>query len=416
MNSLQALYPGLGLTDESDTRFSSEDFEALQDYLQPSLQKLLSQYGDSAMPDFPKSCFEDLIKHFQSEQYFQKDNEAVLANSIVAKCYYRMRPLLPVPVRSVFQRYSLRNWDKIGFPEWPIDTTADRITTFLVKLAVQKSGFGDSFIWFWPGSYRAGLVLTHDVETKVGLDNCRRVMALEEKYGFRSSFEIIPENKYIVDYGLLEEMKSRGFEVCVHGLNHDGKLFKSREVFTSRVEKIRKYAESFGAIGFRSPVMYRNIEWIQELGFEYDMSFPNVGHLDPQRGGCCTVFPFFNNNTIEIPLTTMQDYSLFNILKKHDTEIWKMQTQRIINTNGLISFIIHPDYIVSGEFFSVYERLLAYLADLNDVWHALPSELNSWWRARSKVYDLNDIQRLTDNTAYEWHPELRSIKTDGLCL
>jgi len=45
-----------------------------------------------------------------------------------------------------------------------------------------------------------------------------------------------------------------------------------------------------------------------------NMSVPNVGHLDAQLGGCCTVMPFYIGDILELPLTTTQDYSLFNIL------------------------------------------------------------------------------------------------------
>ena len=37
------------------------------------------------------------------------------------------------------------------------------------------------------------------------------------------------------------------------------------------------------------------IGW-QRLDFSFDMSIPNVAHLDPQRGGCCTIMPYFIGN------------------------------------------------------------------------------------------------------------------------
>ena len=37
--------------------------------------------------------------------------------------------------------------------------------------------------------------------------------------------------------------------------------------------------------------MYRNQDWYDVFEFSYDMSVPNVAHLDPMRGGCCTVMP-----------------------------------------------------------------------------------------------------------------------------
>ncbi len=63
------------------------------------------------------------------------------------------------------------------------------------------------------------------------------------------------------------------------------------------------------------------------------MSVPNVAHLDPQRGGCCTVMPYFIGDILEIPVTTIQDYTLFNILNDFSTRIWKEQTA-IIRENS----------------------------------------------------------------------------------
>jgi hypothetical protein len=62
------------------------------------------------------------------------------------------------------------------------------------------------------------------------------------------------------------------------------------------------YAKEYNEAGFRSPVMYPNLDWYAELGFSYDMSVPNVAHLDPQRGGCCTVMPYFIGDQLELPL------------------------------------------------------------------------------------------------------------------
>jgi hypothetical protein len=58
--------------------------------------------------------------------------------------------------------------------------------------------------------------------------------------------------------------------------------------------------------------------------------------------------------------------------------------------HGLMSFIVHPDYIMEKRALETYKTLLGYLWDLrNDekVWIALPEEVNRWWRERceSKV-------------------------------
>src|SRR5580700_9910875 len=102
-----------------------------------------------------------------------------------------------------------------------------------------------------------------------------------------------------------------------------------RAEFLRRAKHINLYGLKFGAEGFRSAVLYRNLDWYDALEFSYDMSVPNVAHLDPQQGGCCTVFPYFIGKVLELPVTATQDYSLFHILNDYSTSLWKRQISLI---------------------------------------------------------------------------------------
>jgi hypothetical protein len=186
----------------------------------------------------------------------------------------------------------------------------------------------------------------------------------------------------------MQAILQAGGEVCVHGLDHDGRLFFSEGLFRSQARAINEYAEKWGAKGFRSPVMYRNLAWYDALNFSYDMSVPNVAHLDPQRGGCCTVFPFFVGNVLELPLTTCQDYSLYNILRSDPIEMWIRQMDAILDKHGLVSFIIHPDYTIERKKQTLYRELLSLIKRYSakrDMWLALPGEVNTWWRERNSM-------------------------------
>ncbi len=122
--------------------------------------------------------------------------------------------------------------------------------------------------------------------------------------------------------------------------------------------------------------MYRRQDWFADLDFSFDMSVPNVAHLEPQRGGCCTVMPYFLGHVLELPLTTAQDYTLFHVLGDYSTELWQEQIDRILEQNGLVSFIAHPDYLLEPRAREVYTDLLRLLVRLRDergVWVALPS-------------------------------------------
>jgi hypothetical protein len=313
--------------------------------------------------------------------------------SLTAKIYYFFRPLLPVSARKHLQKIRLRNWDRRPFPRWPVDLSVDNLHEQLLLLTLRATGAQRiPFIWFWPDGKSACAMMSHDVETQAGRDFCTTLMDLDDSRGIKGSFNVIPEERYDIPQSWIDSILDRGHEVAVHDLNHDGHLYDNRAQFVERVAKINEYGRKFGANGFRAGVLYRNQDWFDQFQFAYDMSVPNVAHLDPQRGGCCTVMPYFIGDLLEIPLTDIQDYSLFNILNEYSTDIWKRQTAIILARHGLMSFIVHPDYIIEPRARATFEALLDHLAqlrDTEDVWTALPREINEWWRQRAAMQLVN---------------------------
>ena len=62
---------------------------------------------------------------------------------------------------------------------------------------------------------------------------------------------------------------------------------------------------------------HRNADWMPELGCLYDSSFPDTYPFEPQAGGCCSIFPFFLGDLVELPITLVQDHTMWEILR-HD--------------------------------------------------------------------------------------------------
>jgi len=187
-----------------------------------------------------------------------------------------------------------------------------------------------------------------------------------------------------------------GFEFNIHDLNHDGRLFEGKAKFLCSARRINEYAKKYNARGFRSGAMYHNLDWYDAFEFSYDMSVPSVAHLEPQRGGCCTVMPFFVGRILEIPLTTSQDYSVFHILNEYTINLWKRQISLVHQKNGLLSFITHPDYLINLRCRDVYETLLDHLRQVVErdaIWATLPGEVDRWWRARNEMRLVQDGDR-----------------------
>ena len=350
--------------------------------------------GSSVRLPFDPAQIVNNLRHERYHSDHALGRTANKSSGLIRKLYYLTRPLLSVPLRKHLQRIYLGDWEKIPFPHWPVDFTVEDIHEQLLAFSMKSRNVTKiPFIWFWPKGALSCTAVTHDVETAAGWDFCSQLMDLDDSFGIKSSFQVIPEERYSVQQERLNAMKERGFELNVHDLNHDGNLMTDRDEFLRRAPEINRHGKAFGALGFRSAVLYRNIDWHHALDFSYDMSIPNVAHLDPQRGGCCTVFPFFNGDILELPVTMSQDYSLFHILKDYSINLWKKQISLIRQRHGLMQMIIHPDYIMDEPARRVYAELLDYLAGMRDcgeTWIALPAEVAAWWRLRSKLRIVNE--------------------------
>ena len=210
----------------------------------------------------------------------------------------------------------------------------------------------------------------------------REVAALEERYGFRSSFNFVPE-RYRVDRALLGELEERGFEVGVHGLTHDGKLFSSEATFLQRAKRINGHLERWGAVGFRSPMTHRHPRWMQALDVEYDSSFFDTDPFEPIPGGTLSIWPFMLGHFVELPYTLAQDHTLMVTLGERTPRLWLEKVAFIERHCGLALVNAHPDYLLDSRHFAVYEDFLRQMRERADYWHALAREVARWWRKRA---------------------------------
>ena len=194
----------------------------------------------------------------------------------MTRFYYRIKPLIPRSVQLALRRLMVAAIRRRKRAVWPIDPSA----------ASPPEGWRG-----WPERKRFALCLSHDVDTASGASKVRDLAEAEMRLGFRSSFNFVPE-RYTTPTELRQYLKDNGFEVAVHGLVHDGKLFWSRKIFDERARRINHYLEEWDAVGFHSPSMHRNLEWIHDLNIEYDQSTFDTDPFEPQPDGVGTIFPY----------------------------------------------------------------------------------------------------------------------------
>ncbi len=296
--------------------------------------------------------------------------------------FYTIKPAVPRFCQIALRRAIAKRKRHKFRHLWPIDPAAGGAPVFWPG---------------WPAGKRFALVLTHDVESLQGHSKCLDLAMLEKHFGFKSSFNFVPE-RYCVSADLRKRLLAEGFEVGVHGLRHDGKLYRSRRIFRQRAEKINSYIKEWGASGFRSPAMHHKEEWLPDLDVDYDSSTFDCDPFEPQPDGAGTIFPFVLRNgqaarsVIELPCTLPQDHCLFVILQEKSIDIWKEKADWIAEKGGMVLVNTHPDYMrfekgaCRGEEYPVtfYSDLLNYLNECyaGDFWHALPRDVASFVRSQ----------------------------------
>jgi hypothetical protein len=304
--------------------------------------------------------------------------------------YYRLKPLVPrrlqIAVRRAYAR-RLRASHEAGerFPRWPIEPVlVERREAALRAQRRRADGDPGPLVALWPGGRRFAYVLTHDVEGPRGLATAARLLEVEARHGMVSSWNLVADD-YAIDPAVVDTIRAAGCEIGVHGLKHDGRLFESRTSFENQLPRIHEVLAAWGAEGFRSPATHRNADWMPELGCSYDSSFPDTDPFEPQPGGCCSILPYFLGDLVELPITLVQDHTLWEILREPDISLWRDKATWIASKGGLVTVLVHPDYVVSEARLRQYDELLGFLGALEGGWHALSRDVARWWRRREAL-------------------------------
>jgi hypothetical protein len=299
--------------------------------------------------------------------------------------YYAIKPMMPREAQLALRRVYARRQARRRFPAWPIEARLVDELKSRFRAELRRTGAGRvPFVNFWPEHKRFAFILTHDVEDTEGVENIPRLLEVERRYGVRSSWNFVADD-YPIEPGVFAAIREAGCEIGLHGLHHDGLLFADRSSFEGQLPRIRSVMRDWGAVGFRSPATHREASWMHELRCLYDTSFPDTDPFEPQPGGCCSIWPYFFGDLVELPITMAQDHTLFEILRETSIRRWVEKSHWLASNHGLVNVIVHPDYVLSERRLDLYEQLLAHLTGLPEGWHALPRDLARWWQMRSRL-------------------------------
>ncbi len=308
------------------------------------------------------------------------------------RIFYKLKPIIPRPLQLFLRRQLVRYKYYSHKAAWPIDFQTKNIP-------INWCG--------WPEGKKFAFVVTHDVEWERGQEKCYTLMNIEMEFGIRSGYYFVPF-RYGESRFIRKALEENGFEIGVHGLYHDGRLYESRETFNKRATLINQFLKNWRSVGFRSPAMHHKLEWLHDLDIEYDLSTFDTDPFEPQSDGVKTIFPFWVANGspetgyVEMPYTIPQDFTLFVIMRQNNIDIWKRKIDWIAENGGMVLVNVHPDYINFHERKNIEEEypvkffteLIKYVQDNYSglYWNGLPKDLAAYFKNSM----LSSIKNQTD--------------------
>lgn len=344
------------------------------------------------------------------------------------RLYYTLKPYIPWGLRMGLRQASARRVRAAHRDVWPINPAAAR----------KPDGWAG-----WPDGRQFAFLITHDVEGPEGLARCRQLAEVEMQYGFRSSFNFVPEGTYSVTPAFRDWLTTNGFEVGIHDLQHDGRLFSSRRSFAQKAMRINRYIRDWNASGFRAGFMLRQLEWMHDLDVRYDASTFDTDPFELQADGTGTIYPFWipappgagerfpgrnrilsshggisganhgasaaggrelRDGYLQLPYTLVQDSTLFTVLAEKTPQIWLQKLDWLVAQGGMALVNVHPDYIqfpgdpATPKTYPVshYIELLKHLRSRYEgqFWEGLPRDLAEEVIARQPASALRRKRRV----------------------
>ena len=276
---------------------------------------------------------------------------------------------------------------------FPIDDLADRLD----PTTEEKREFWDKDF---------GVLMTHDVDTRLGYDyGLAKFVEIEKQMNFVSTFNIVPKSyEYDVSKQLVKSLLDDGFDVGIHGLHHDGKFaYLTSSEQRERIKEAASIGRRLGVsvLGYRAPLLHRTKQMVRiltEEGFHWDSSFPDTDASTTGYAstGSRTIFPFYplyfngtewqRSGMLEFPVSMPQDWTLlyyYRLSEQSMLKVWKKKLEYIKSRGGLAVFVIHPDQEDFGhpKYHNAYRKLLSIIIE-SDPEILTSSELSKRWKAK----------------------------------
>ena len=319
-----------------------------------------------------------------------KEYDKILSETLNAKpsTVYRLLTGLPVPytlapkrLKDLFMRGHGGQENLTFCDKLPLDALR-----FILVRAIEKSSQKKLHRKKWNGKKYA-CIITHDVDTRKGLQKAKHLKKLEEKYDVPSAW-YIPSKDYKLDPETVKELANHG-EIGAHDTRHDGKLAQlPKQKLVKRFREAKQTLEKIincSIEGFRAPLLQHNVDIIRALedaGYTYDTSIPTWEPKHPyimKPHGVGSVNPVKMSGIVEIPISLPQDHQMINVLgltPKQTVEAWMKLKEAIGDIGGICTVLVHPSYeLAYPKNLNIYEDLINNFATDDDAWVTVPTEI-----------------------------------------
>ena len=127
--------------------------------------------------------------HYEYERYLGREGRSRLLS-----LYYLLKPVVPRRMQRGVRRVYARWQAARRFPAWPIEPIlVDRLHAGIRQRLAAAEADACPIVNFWPDRRKFAFVLTHDVESAAGIENIPRVLEIERRHGFVSSWNFVAE-------------------------------------------------------------------------------------------------------------------------------------------------------------------------------------------------------------------------------
>lgn len=258
----------------------------------------------------------------------------------------------------------------------------------LLVMTVASDAVGQVFDW--PSGKRSVFLSFHDVDTPGFLQRKQQdpLFRVERKHEIRSCW-FVPTKILRRNEGAVDFLQEAGHEVGWHGHKHDHRdhIGRYADIAVDALKRSRLNLAANFPTGMRAPRLLKS----QYLFSQLERSCPMLRYDTSFLNGIAP-YPLWLNGRpstiLEIPTTVPTDILLYNALhgepKQREELMLEAQiarTEKLRTVGGLISIVTHPEKGLSErpDFLRVYDRYLAYIRSIPDMWFPTAGEFFKYW-------------------------------------